>query len=193
MFSTCANSTMRQWRCGRCPAVLPTCKCYSGGRRCATCGSSRGDCVGSNSRRRRKALLWQVQFRHIDARVLFQPSCRRLSASPVYLLCQPFFLRWILEPHRFLRRHPSATWRSFSHDLQVVSNHGDHMSPKKWDSETPSIHCLFMAPVNGGDPNYLLIGVILQVGKNKWVCKGIICSSGVAKGQASIQWSYRGK
>ena len=56
-----------------------------------------------------------------------------------------------------------ATWRIILGLGYVVSKHGDRFRPLKGGC-SPSKWPNFMTAINGGDPNYLLSGVILQVG-----------------------------
>ena len=58
---------------------------------------------------------------------------------------------------------PSLTWRMGSHDLQVVNNHGDRCCPLTGVvGPLPNGHS-WLWLIHGGDPNYFVSGMILQV------------------------------
>ena len=71
----------------------------------------------------------------------------------------------------------------------MVSNHGDRKSPKD-RVVGPLPNGLFMAEINGGDPNYLLTGMILQVlvinGVNKYKWLTGVISPLYTSGQITI-------
>ena len=54
------------------------------------------------------------------------------------------------------------SWRIIPGLGYVVNNHGDRKSPN-WGCGTPYLQMAFLWLINGGDPNHVLTGVILQV------------------------------